>query len=66
MSRADEMLLERGFKVEIDMPGKLLYKDLDKNYIEFDTELNLFTCNCYLTIQELQAINEKCKELGWI
>jgi hypothetical protein len=25
----------------------------------------MFTCNCYLGMQELQAINKKVQELGW-
>jgi hypothetical protein len=61
---ADEMFENRGFKKIINnISGKIEYRDLDGNYIQFD--LGMFTCNCYLGMQELQAINKKVQELGW-
>ena len=37
--------------------------DDDNNYIHFDLVIERFTCNCYLSAKELQAINKKVKEL---
>ena len=74
MSKADEMFNELGYELlnEYD-------KDFDNNFIVYlkvaktirfkksnhkvsvrDTQRN------YIDMQELQAINEKCKELGWL
>lgn len=68
---ADEMFEELGYT----------YIDRLKNGIEYfdeeDESIGLFDYESYgkrithsrfegISIQELQAINEKCKELGWI
>lgn len=73
-SKADKMFEELGYELlnEYD-------KDFDNNFIVYlkvgktitfkksnlkvsvrDTQRN------YINMQELQAINEKCKELGWL
>ena len=66
MIKADEMFEELGYEkiVELKEPDDydngvielILYRTISKssNYDE-----------SYLTIEELQAINEKVKELGW-
>ena len=62
MSKSDEMFYELGY-VKITKQGIEEYIDDDNNYISFDLVVERFTCNCYLSIKELQAINEKVKEL---
>lgn len=73
MSKADEMFEKLGYedvthgndKACISLYGK------DNKRIGFYTDK---TVDCYdyfdeyeyITMQELQEINEKCKELGWI
>lgn len=70
MSKADEMFEKLGY-------GK--YEDLRKiHYIDKDTQriiLNKDTKKFYkeghdyvdyISMQELQAINKKCQELGWL
>lgn len=75
MSKADEMFKELGYEKEelnddeciryfsvVDYCIMFdLYSKCIKTVIDIDTELAL-----ELTIQELQAINEKVKELGWL
>ena len=39
------------------------FTDDDGNYIHFDLVIERFTCNCYLSAKELQAINLKVKEM---
>ena len=62
--KADDMFEELGFK-RAEYNGSTHYEDLNNNYVSFDYELELFTCNCYLGIKEIQAINKKIEELGW-
>ena len=63
MSKADEMLIDLGYE-KIDLPNSEYYYNLQKNrdWIEF---INNYTIKVRadLTIQELQAINLKVKEL---
>lgn len=75
MSKADEMLFDLGYKkVDLDFLFSRFWEqwenvDLEKT-ISFNTEdkyLKFEDENEYgISIQELQAINEKCRELGWI
>lgn len=65
MSKADRFFIERGFS-KVTKQGIEEYIDDDNNYIQFDLVIERFACNCYLSVQELQAITMKCKELGWI
>ena len=74
MSKADEMFEELGYELvhyhySCDNTDTYTYIEKGKNnYLRFNTgnktfySLNDKTYN----IQELQAINEKCKELGWL
>ena len=74
MSKADDMFKELGYELidEFD-------KDYDDNYIRYTKNKmcilfkleNHKVCKMgnnrnYLNMQELHAINEKCKELGWL
>lgn len=65
MSEADRWFIEKGFS-KVVKQGIEEFIDDDNNYIHFDLVIERFTCNCYLSVQELQAINKKCKELGWL
>ena len=67
---ADEMFEELGYKEEVKYREKVYEKD-DK-IITFDLEKKNIICNNFydgyesINMQELQAINAKVKELGWI
>ena len=75
MSKADEMMLDLGYKkIDLDFLFLRFWEqwenvDLEKT-ISFNTEHKYFKVedeNEYgITMQELQAINLKCCELGWI
>lgn len=69
MSKADEMFEKLGYEKD-DTGDEIIYQ---KNNHEICFYLNRqnFDCGCgigrdFITMQELKAINEKCKELGWI
>lgn len=69
MSKADEMFKELGFKKDEGL-YEIQYTTRD-NQITFDKRNNTIVIysNDYddkINMQELQAINEKCKELGWL
>lgn len=73
MSKADEMFKELGYeKTYTQLKDIKYYKD-DDNVIYFRVKHKKFDksgeydgmCD-YITMQELQAINEKCKELDWL
>lgn len=69
MSKADILFEELGFKYE-----KRRYADVYRKDIKFivrQISFNKMNNNVgtdveYLTMQELKAINQKCKELGWL
>lgn len=73
MSKADEMFEELGYKQNYTQIGDLKYYKNDDNVIIFDFDNKNFIksgeydgmCD-YITMQELQAINEKCKEMQWL
>ena len=76
MKKADEMFEELGYEKDIDVGyGLIRYNKDDKQYIRFIIEEKCVNANIIsgnridilsLNMQELQAINKKCKELGWI
>ena len=73
---ADEMFEELGYEKVEDIRGSIgfVYFKREKHFIYneypkiiFHNKIKKLTIqNDYLTMQELQAINKKCKELGWI
>lgn len=73
MSKADKMFEELGYKQGYTQTGDLKYYKNDANVIIFKFYNNSFyksgeydgMCDS-VTMEELQAINEKVKELGWI
>ena len=74
MSKADEMFKKLGFEeIEKYNNGISYYRDndLEEDEIEFIDYENIgktvnFNMFSGITMQELQAINEKVKELGWL
>lgn len=71
MSKADEMFDELGFSKlsEIGNEIKTVYRNTKGKHIQFNHLVKRvsFEGSCrWIDMQELQAINEKCLELGWI
>lgn len=82
MSKADEMFEELDFKKTVDSETELKYEYQDKILGDVFIHTFLFAKKAKMiysyrdcinnhqsmgfSIQELQAINEKCKELGWL
>ena len=69
MSEADKMFEELGYK-QYTTDNEIIYQ-LNNHEICFLLNRKMFDCGCgigreVINMQELQAINEKCKELGWI
>ena len=78
MSEADKIFEDLGYKIETNEEDLLEYKkqlsDCSK-FIRFDLYDKIFTTFYYMALydnqsyfdmQELKAINLKCKELGWL
>ena len=68
MSKADEMFFEAGFDEKEERLSKIIYYvDLPfwKPSITFNKKHKSVKSDLCITMQELQAINEKVKELGW-
>ena len=75
MSKADKMFEKLGYEIEIENKKRITYvyegQFFDK-YIIFEIidkhiVIELGTGeSTNINMQELQAINEKCKELGWL
>ena len=77
---ADEMFQELGYykKVipkeysDIDHEEIRYGRYIDKKLIKFNLDCKQVLCeylgglSASITMQELQAINKKCKEIGWI
>ena len=73
MSKADEIFDKLGYEVDssCELDGRLYYYKNDLR-IDFDLSRKSFykyscvnSCRCSISMQELDAINEKVKELGW-
>lgn len=71
MSEADKMFDDLGYnKYEFDTYIDYLSRESSKG-ITFRKDMQLIDSHCgigseYITMQELQAINKKCQELGWL
>lgn len=68
---ADEMFEKLGWRKEEDCKNGVSYYDFKDNEIgiyDYDNYGKRITIEKFegVTMQELQAINKKCKELGWI
>lgn len=67
MSEADKMFEKLEYKLEFeDEKSFTLANREEGRYITFMKNNKTLMLPCELTMQELQAINKKCKELGWI
>lgn len=71
MSEADRLLDKLGYnKYEFDTYIDYLSRETSKG-ITFRKDMQVIDSHCgigseYITMQELQAINMKCKEMGWL
>ena len=77
MSKSDEMFDELGYKLISKTDTFIIYEKEDNETYPYKKELSfslkhksiIKSCKlynrCWLSMQELQAINEKVKELGW-
>ena len=71
---ADEMFERLGYKLEHRYKNIILIYCKNNTCIQFDIEHKTFckfeesdSCTiCDINMQELKAINKKCKELGWL
>ena len=67
MSEADKLFEEIGYKTEFEDKISFTFANREKGrYITFIKDSKTLMLPCELTMQELKAINLKCKELGWI
>lgn len=68
MSKADEMLKELGYVIDNKNNYAIQYYKKDELFGErLDFCIQDKTFNKYnITMEELKAINEKVKELGWL
>ena len=66
MNKSDKMLEELGYKTSFSSYDGIIeyYKD-DLYIVRFYINSKKVWVNSSMTIQLLQAINEKCKELGY-
>lgn len=72
MSEADRLFEELGYKKSLtEVDNIKYYKDNDNVFFFVTTHKTFYKTGEYdgmcdaITMQELQAINMKCKELGW-
>lgn len=74
MKIADEMFEKLGYEKVSDDKYSIEYREiLDDDLFEINfwkedktISKNYYRDMGYITLQELQAINKKCQELGWI
>lgn len=65
---ADEMFEELGYKKNFEDKYRANYENIGfETIINFDKEIQeIRIYNTSIGTQELQAINKKCQELGWL
>lgn len=72
MSKADKMFEKLGYDVMSENDEKIKYQDSGNEdiYIDFDKKYKVIsgcpTYDYFLDMDILQAINQKCKEMGWL
>lgn len=72
MSRADEMFYDEGYKLIRDDDEEIKYlcmenEDLDIRFFKkYKVVTGTPTYDYFCDMPLLKAINEKCKELGWL
>lgn len=69
MSKADKMFEKLGYE-KIETKDEITYHFNNRDIIFYLNRKTVDSCSgfstVFITMQELQAINEKCKELGWL
>ena len=65
-SQADEMFEKLGWKKNDEYSNCFWLENKEKTRITFWKHDKKISANGDFTIPELQAINKKCKELGWL
>ena len=65
MSKADEMFEKLGYMLKYETDRLVKYSRGLDNIIFYKNVEGVYS-NTTLLSKQLQAINEKCKELGWI
>ena len=75
MSEADKLFEELGYNISEKLKNGIVYlketdeEDMEISFIDYDDYGKTVEADKFdrlITMQELQAINMKCKELGWI
>lgn len=68
MSEADELFAELDYEKKETLKKIIYYIDLPiwQPSITFNKKYKSIKSDLWITMQELQAINEKVKELGWL
>jgi len=74
MSKADEMFEKLGYKKSSSLKTINRYEKVTDEHIYhfiFNEKMKIFSKTCdygktHIRAEEIQAINKKCKELGWI
>ena len=67
MSKADKMFEELGYRLEESKSNIFIIDDIENIAITIHKLSKLIRFyKMIISREELQAINEKCKELGWI
>lgn len=66
MSKADDMFEKLGYRIEYEDEITFTFSNREyARYITFIKETKTLMLSSNITMQELQAINKKCEELGW-
>lgn len=63
---AKEMLEELGYVIRYENSTISYYKFECRNYVRFWKHLGQVKIENPIDVDELKAINQQCKELGWI
>lgn len=72
MSEADMMFEKIGYTVSEQLENGIVYlketddEDMEISFIDYEKTVEVDKFDGLITMQELQAINKKCEELGWI
>lgn len=72
MSKADEIFSKLGYQIKENQLNQIQYINENDTIIAFDLDYktiavyNYYDGFEYIRMDELQAINLKCKELGWL
>lgn len=67
MSKADKMFEKLGYKKTTNDMAEIYTKKIIRGIrqLAFHKDKHINLDIEFMTLEELQAINEKCKELGW-